>query len=360
MDGFSLIPTPDTLPAPWWIFEALDLITFVVHILLVNLVVGGSLLVLYARVRGRDPGGTDSLAGAVFKKIPVAIALGVNFGVAPLLFVQVLYGHLIYSSSVLMATYWILVVPLLILAYYGAYIYTRRHPLTGGLSVAALLLSVAVLLYIAFVFVNNMTLYLHPEKWTAYFEERQGTLLNVGDPTLWPRFLHFLAAAVAVAGLFSAFVWSRRRKEDAAVVSTHVRSGLRVFAWGSAVQIAVGLWLLVSIPSDLRSLFMGGNGLYTGFFPIGMGLGIAAMASGFAGKLKSTGILLLLTVVCMVLVRSFLRTAYLGRFFQVESLKLVPQYGVMALFFAVFVVGMAVVGYMVKTALAAEKREVVR
>jgi hypothetical protein len=46
----------------------------------------------------------DLLTGKLEKKasgsIPTLIALAVNLGVPPLLFVQVLYGHLFYSSSV--------------------------------------------------------------------------------------------------------------------------------------------------------------------------------------------------------------------------------------------------------------------
>ena len=63
----------------------------------------------------------------VAKKLPVMIALGINMGVPPLLFLQVVYGNLFYSSSVLMAVYWILIIPLLILAYYGTYIHIFRY-----------------------------------------------------------------------------------------------------------------------------------------------------------------------------------------------------------------------------------------
>jgi len=50
-------------------------------------------------------------------KIPSTFALGVTFGIAPLLFVQVLYGNLIYSSSILMGVFWLLIIPFIIIAY---------------------------------------------------------------------------------------------------------------------------------------------------------------------------------------------------------------------------------------------------
>ncbi len=48
--------------------------------------------------------------------LPLVIAFAVNFGVAPLLFLQVLYGHFIYTSSILMGIFWISIIPALIIA----------------------------------------------------------------------------------------------------------------------------------------------------------------------------------------------------------------------------------------------------
>ena len=50
---------------------------------------------------------------------------------APLLFVQVLYGRLFLTSSVLMAWWWLAVVPLVILAYSGAYLLAFRGKALG-------------------------------------------------------------------------------------------------------------------------------------------------------------------------------------------------------------------------------------
>ncbi len=120
------------------------------------------------------------------------MALTVNFGVPPLLFVQVLYGHLFYSSSVMLAVPWILVIPILILAYYGAYIFVKKADKAPVWSKGALVFTSLFLLYIAFVFVNNNTLAIQPDRWGIYFENPGGWNLNLGEPTLWPRYLHFV------------------------------------------------------------------------------------------------------------------------------------------------------------------------
>ena len=98
----SIIPTADTIPVHWLWFQVLLIVTFFIHMILMNFLLGGSLLTAW-----------DLLTGKVEKKasgsIPTLVALTVNFGVPPLLFVQVLYGHLFYSSSVMLAVPWILV-----------------------------------------------------------------------------------------------------------------------------------------------------------------------------------------------------------------------------------------------------------
>jgi len=117
MDWKSLIPVPDTIPAHWIIFESLDILTFMIHILIINVALGGSLIILFSRFKKQDLPLDTSIGGSLVMKIPSTFALGVTFGIAPLLFVQVLYGNLIYSSSILMGVFWLLIIPFIIIAY---------------------------------------------------------------------------------------------------------------------------------------------------------------------------------------------------------------------------------------------------
>lgn len=99
-----LVPSPDTIPVLWGYFQFLPMLTFALHLHLMN----------------------------------ALVAFTVNFGVAPLLFVQVLYGHLFYASSILMAVFWLAVIPLLIAAYYAAYLYGFRFGVLGRAGAAAI------------------------------------------------------------------------------------------------------------------------------------------------------------------------------------------------------------------------------
>ena len=356
MDPLSLVPSPDTIPAPSWLFLVLDLLTFTLHILVINVVLGGSLLLLTSRLTRGEPALDKNLHGGLASKIPTGFALGVNLGVAPLLFLQVIYGHLFYSSSVLMAVYWILIIPLLIIAYYGAYIHIRKYQKAELLSKTALFITAVILLYISFMFVNNMTLMTQPEKWNAYFENRSGTILNWGDPTLIPRYLHFLVASIAIAGLFSSIIWWFRKRKNVLEADQKIKNGLKVFGIATAVQVVIGFWFLLAIPSEFILQFMGQNLFYTIVLFLGILLAIGAIISAFLGKLLPTFIHLIALIIAMVITRTNLRSLYLQDVFTLDKLVLTPQYGVMALFFVVFVVGLVIVGYMLKLTFNAEER----
>ncbi len=334
MEAQSLIPAAGAIPAPWWVFESLGIVALAVHFVFINIVVGGSLIAVGSRIATRI--GAAGRSPRVPHGITTALALGINFGVAPLLFAQVLYGHLLYTSSILMALWWILVIPLLIAAYYGAYIHTGGDGL-GTLRTAALGLSTLALLYIAFVFVNNMTLMLQPSSWQAYFKNRTGTILNLAEATLVPRYLHFLVASVAVAGLFGAL---RAHRRDGTKSAALVRKGLRIYALATIAQVFVGLYFLLSLPEKTMHLFLGGNTVYTLILALGILTALASIAFALRGRLIPALASLVAILLLMVVNRANLRSAYIARFFDPADTALEPQYGVMALFLAA-VAGMA-------------------
>jgi len=130
MADFVVIPDVDPipLPAPVWLLKALLLLTFLLHIIPMNLVLGGGLTSFVTEVLGRRRGSEYHLrlARSFARMIPVAVAFAITLGVAPLLFLQVLYGQLFYTSTILMAWPWLAVIALVILGYYGFYLYSYR------------------------------------------------------------------------------------------------------------------------------------------------------------------------------------------------------------------------------------------
>ncbi|MBW7997943.1 MAG: hypothetical protein FVQ81_15510 [Candidatus Glassbacteria bacterium] len=350
MDPAKLIPYAEVLPAPWWILEFLGMLTLTLHLLFINVVLGGSLILLFRRLSGGAKSPEQNQPDIFARKIPGTLAVAVTFGVAPLLFVQVLYGQFFYSSSVLLAKYWIMVIPAVIIAYYSAYVTSRKLYTTGALATLTLTITCALLLYVAFTFQNNISMMLQPEEWTRYFDNRGGTLLNTDDPVLWPRYLHFITASIAVAGLFSAIVWDFRRKKGVEGAGEKINKGLGIFGVATMIQIVLGFWLLISLPREVMMLYMGQNMLYTTTLFAAIILAIAATMSAVLKRLWPTVILLVLTVVTMIVMRTLLRTGYLEQYFRIEDVAMDPQYGIFSLFLVIFVAGLVILYLMFKWA----------
>jgi hypothetical protein len=336
----SIIPTADTIPVHWLWFQVLLIVTFFIHMILMNLLLGGSLLTLWDLFTGKLEKRTSG-------SIPTLVALTVNFGVPPLLFVQVLYGHLFYSSSVMLAVPWILVVPILILAYYGAYIFIKKSDKAPVLSKGALIFTSVSLLYIAFIFVNNNTLALQPGRWGIYFEDPGGWNLNLGEPTLWSRYLHFLLAALAIGALGRAIAYhfSKTAKKEKEI---QIKRNLKIFAWITVIQFAVGSWFWLTMPKAVWSTFMGGSFFATVMMVTGWLLALLILHSAFTGRLKSAMILGGLEVLNMVIVRDLARGAYLKDIFKPSQLENMGEPSPLIVFLLVFVVGLLAIYYMIR------------
>ncbi len=353
MNPAALIPTPDAIPVPWGWFYILLMVTFLLHILVMNAMLGGGIIALISALR---PGQQNTLLTKELSyKWPYTIAFAVNMGVAPLLFMQVLYGQFIYSSSLLMAVWWFSIFGLLILAYYAAYIYDFKFDALGNLRIFILEFSLLILLFIGFMFSNNMTLMLHPEKWHAYFANGHGTLLNWSDVTLYPRYLHFVVGSVAVAGLFFALIGHFHFTKSAVEKETLIRRGMEYFTYATIVQICVGVWFLLALPGHIMKEFMGGNSYATLLLLVGIILAGAALYSGYRKKVLMTSWLALATLIVMIFMRDLVRRFYLNPYFKLSDLVVEPQYSPLIFFLVTFVVGIIMIGYLLKLAFGCRK-----
>lgn len=343
-----LVPTPDVIPVAWGWFQFLLLLTFPLHLLCMNAMVGSAGIALYARLRPEEP--SQRLAHELAKLLPFLVAFTVNFGVAPLLFNQVLYGHFLYVSSVLMAVFWLGVIPLLILVYYALYLYDFRFNRPGP--AGTLLLAFALLGFcaIAFVFTNNMTLMLDPLKWSAYFRNDGGTLLNLQDPTLIPRFLHFLVGALAVGGLAVAIFGQVKQRSDAELGTLAIRLGLHTFSWLTLAQLLVGVWFLAALPRRIMLLFLGGDRLATALFAAALLLALVALVAGFRNRVALAAGTAAGLVVLMSMVRAYVRTGFQDPYFAPDQLTVVPQYGPMILFFVTLLGGLVCIAWLLRKA----------
>ncbi len=347
MDPARLIPHAIPIPVEWGWFYLFQVLTFILHILVMNVMLGASIIALVHHLRGKAD--TEPLTKAISVKLPFTIAFAVNFGVAPLLFMQVLYGQFLYSSSVLMAVYWLGVVGLVIAAYGSAYIYDFRYASLGNLRTVLITLTALCLLATAFIFTNNMTFMLSPASWTSYFENPWGTLLNLGDPTVLPRYLHIVASSTALAGLALALLYSRKVKDDPGA-QRWVRHGVNWYAFSTMVQMALGLWFLSTLPEPVKHLLLGGSLPHTLLFAVSASLGIFSISNALRYNVGTTAILSLTTVTLMILLRDMVRDAYLAPYFQVNDRVVTGEYLPLVLFILTLTAGVCVIAWMLRTA----------
>lgn len=347
----TTIPNADPMPVPGpvWLLKTLLLVTFFLHVLLMNFSVGGAVIALVSRLRA----GKDSLAGELSRKLvsllPSVFAFTITLGVAALLFVQVLFGQLLYSSSVLMGVAWLSVILLVIIGYYGIYWAALRHSVTG------LALAVVMLLTIGFIYVNNMTLMLTPERWLEMYKaSAAGLHLNTGEASLVPRYLHMMLSAIAFGGLLVAILGLRDRRPE--VRAWLLRQGALWFTIPTVLNAVVGFWFLVTLRRDVLMLFMGESKWASVLLGLGFLLMIAAVVHlllALAGRKPERQVVLgiasaVLTVAVMVLMRDVVRTGYLKPVFDTAQLQVAPQWDLIGIFLVLFVAGLATLAWMLR------------
>jgi hypothetical protein len=355
------IPLPDPIPqpAPAWLLWALLQLTFLLHLVAMNLVLGGSVLALHWRASRRpaDAEHRAMLLHVFGKALPVAVAAAVTLGIAPLLFVQVLYGRLFFTSSILMGWFWLAVIPLVVLAYYGAYLLAFRAgspgPRWSWVAAGVTLLFALV----ASLYVTNVTRSLRPDTFLdVYRASGRGLTLNLADSTFWPRYLHFLLGAVAVAAMAVALVGLLRRSRQPDFAAWAIRRGTTVFAAATAGNVFVGVLFLISQPKPVLIRLLGGDTramavLATGIF-LAMALaGLALLALGARDVVRITWALaglLSVTLVVMVLLRDQLRQIALRNAgFETPS-WVAPQWGPFVVFVVFLLLAAATIGWMAR------------
>ncbi|MBI2998264.1 MAG: hypothetical protein HYY46_07385 [Deltaproteobacteria bacterium] len=209
----ELIPHPDPLglPVPPSILLALKVLGFVLHMIFMHLWLAGlpaALLLLYFRRRAAE---------RLFTAMPFFMAFGINAGIVPLLFIQTLYPQFFYPATILQAWFWFLVIPLLIVAYYGVYLAAfDRFRLAAGL------LASLLLLWIGLTFSASMTLLAAPERWPAIFlaTSEAGAVHGMFLALPGEAFLRFLLMAGMACGTVGAFLavdaqWFAQDSDDA-------------------------------------------------------------------------------------------------------------------------------------------------
>ncbi len=329
MDPATLLPIADAIPVNWLWFQVLLTATTFLHLVAMNIMLGSGFIAFVAPLAGGEQ--MQPLSRTVAGTLPYAIAFTINFGVAPLLFIQTLYGQFFYTSTVLMAVFWLAIFLLLIVSYYSVYLFNIRYEKIGHNSIL-LGLVVILLLLVGFVFTNNISLMQRPDSWVAYFQNRSGTLLALDDIALIPRYLHFMLASLSVGGLAIAIYYELKRRRGAEGVERWITYGCNWFSVSSLINFMVGFWFLSRLygtvinPADLA-----GKVFFT--FVIGaiISITIAVISAQVQKVYRAVG-WTMTTIFFMTMAREILRNTYLRDYVNLTELPVASQYSPLFIF----------------------------
>jgi len=180
-----LIPVVDAAgePGPSWLFHFLLVLTFFLHLIFMNLALGGTLLAWFSHIRAKGRSGDPNavLASRMMGVNAFAISLAITTGVAALLFVQIIYQQYFYTATILLGWIWFFFLVLLTGGYYAAYVYKfKGAPARGSGGGAWLGIAALAFLLIAMIHVAVNLIHVQPAKWPAVAENPWSIL---GDQT---------------------------------------------------------------------------------------------------------------------------------------------------------------------------------
>jgi hypothetical protein len=348
----ALDPAP--LPAPSWLFHALLIVTFFVHVLFLNVTLGGSAIAAVHGTLARTGDAPGRRLGRLMVGIlPASISFTITTGVAPLLFVQVLYAQLFYPATILVGWSWLALLILLVAGYYAVYLHKFA---VGGRGALPVWMVVAPLCFFLVAGVQTLVnvLQLTPARWGAI---AAGAESAFRDPTMLPRLLHFALGSVAVGGVFLALLGVER--EHRGPDPFHHWLARRGIGWAlvaTGLQVADGFWFLFALPREPKAALMGGGTTETALLVVGIGLGVSTLIvlsrirepARERGMVRAAAGALLATVLSMVVLRDVVRGLYVEPFVRLRELPTRTQVDLTILFFVIFVLGLATVAWMLR------------
>ncbi len=350
MEISSIIPNyqPLPLPAPLWLLTTLLIVGFYLHVLPMNVILGGSFLASFMFFKSAHDKSSRMYEAAknLASILPIFVSFTITQGIVPLLFLQLLYGPLFYTSSIIMAVPWIAIIALLIAAYYGCYfviyrLFKQNKEHENAVAIGLVLLFSCVLfMLIGLTFSSNMLLMAHPEKWLEYYNHSSnGMNFHLQDRQLMPRYLHFFLSAIAVAGLFMGYLGTRKVASEPEQATWQIKTGAQLFSVITTMQVGVGFFFLFSLPRELSRQFMSGEGLMSWVFFASLALSVVSIILGYTAAstgnpkhLRATFHTTLLVILTMVLNRHFLRESMLSPYVKPESLTVQPQWDLLGIF----------------------------
>ena len=339
------IPNPDPLPVSFGWFHFLSYLTFYLHFLSLGVMMATAVAAASGYIRGKKNPEWLALGRRMSRVLPFTIAFAINLGVAPLLFIQVLYGNFFYTATILMGIPWLLLILILILTYYAAYWLAFKGKDDVKHRTRFSIIVSGFLALVAFMLVNVNTLMITPDRWERYYNHMNGFHLNLSEGTLYTRYVLDLFLLAAVGGTFLVLFYKVKDKLEESKKGFII--GKAFLAYFSYLSVPAFMFFLLSMKDTQGDIFLGKNLEWTSFsLFFGIGLFLSSFLA-YKKRIVFASGLFLSDLLLFIFIRDHVRQVYLDDFKEKFSvLAQHTQYDIMALFFLILVIGLIVTGWL--------------
>lgn len=166
---------PFGFPGATAFYLSMYVLTLVIHVVFMNYVLAGVGYLTVASFRRKPTVGnsdTVTMIEVLRDWMPFATSAAITAGVAPLLFVQILYKKNFYTANLLLFHRWMAILPLLIIGFYLLYLLktrwmARQSPFTNGMVALG---AMACFAFTGFSWTENHLLSTDSPAWPGLYE----------------------------------------------------------------------------------------------------------------------------------------------------------------------------------------------
>ncbi len=274
-------------------------LTLVTHVFLMTYVLAGSIWLAWSTIfpghqslpRTRQP-----LAMILRDWMPFALSGAITAGVAPLLFVQILYRQQFYTANLLLGWRWMVVIPVLVIAFYLLYVIKSKSISRWSFSLRCILaVSVAAsFLFVAFCWTTNHLLSLDRATWPEMYQTRQA-IAALGPLSL--RLLMWVSGAFPTMSILACWqmfgMRSRDKNRDPSVTpdewrelySSDERRIAKASVAGLVVAVVSGCCYAMTLKPEIFSQIVGSSG---GPWLLVAGFGVGLQITGWVVQLRKS------------------------------------------------------------------------
>jgi hypothetical protein len=259
---------PWGLPFPTAFYLTLYVLTFALNQAFMHYVLAGSLYVAWTMVfpkNGDGPGeggvsrSEQPLAAILRDWMPFLLSAAITAGVAPLLFIQIVYQRQFYSTNLLLFWRWMAVVPVLIAAFYLLYLIKSSimNSWSRTLRGSVATLTAGCFVFVGFCWTVNYLLGLNESKWPEIYVTGQ---MPFAISTLFFRMLIWIGASFASMSAIVAWqmlaLQTRQKELD---LSVEIQRLVTMSIGGLLVFSLAGLEALAESTREIPYLIFGSS-----------------------------------------------------------------------------------------------------